>query len=143
MKMSRGFSFWLTRLILAWPTLVFALISSRYLLHPAQSASAQGIALASPLGLTILRVGFGAFPLACFFFTLFCLISEHRILTGLTFVSTVMSAALVVRVFGMLADGTTRQNMRLVVAELVMLVLLSIGVVLEMGRQRRLQEQPA
>jgi len=54
-----------------------------------------------------------------------------------------MSAALVVRVFGMLADGTTKENMHLVIAELVFLVLMLASVLIEMGRQRNLRDSAA
>jgi hypothetical protein len=54
-----------------------------------------------------------------------------------------MSAALVVRVFGMLADGTTKENMHLVIAELVFLVLMLVGVLIEMGGRRNLRDSAA
>ena len=57
---------WLVRLVLLPPTVIFALIASRYLLNPIQAASAVGIAFTSPLGITIARVGFAGFPLAEF-----------------------------------------------------------------------------
>jgi hypothetical protein len=90
--------------------------------------------------MTIARVGFGAFPLACSLFTLSCLLSSRRLLTGLGFVATVMSAALVVRVFGMLADGTTKENMHLVVAELVFFVLMLAGILIERGRRQQVRQ---
>src|SRR5882724_856596 len=124
---------WLVRLILAPPVLIFGMIASRFLRDPVHEATAVGISFVSPLGLTIARVGFGAFPLACSIFTLACLLSSRRLLTGLGFVTTVMSAALVVRVFGMLADGTTRENMHLVTAETVFLALMLVGVFIERG----------
>jgi hypothetical protein len=134
---------WFTRLILLPPTLIFALIASRYLFNPVQAAAAVGISFVSPLGLTIARVGFGAFPLACSLFTLSCLISSRRVLTGLGFVATVMSVALVVRIFGMLADGTTKQNMHLVVAELIFLALMLVGVFIERRRRQQASEATA
>jgi hypothetical protein len=137
------FSPWLVRLILTPPTLILALIASRYLLNPVQAATSAGISFVAPLGLTVARVGLGAFPLACSLFTLSCLISSRRLLTGLGFVATVMSAALVVRIFGMLADGTSKENLHLVVAEIVMLTLMLIGVVLELGRRRNLRDSAA
>src|SRR5206468_9894780 len=105
------FSPWLIRLILTPPVLIFAMISARYLLNPVHEANAVGISFVAPLGLTIARVVFGAFSLAGSVFTFSCLLSARRLLPGLGFVATVMSAALVVRVFGMLADGTTKENM--------------------------------
>lgn len=134
---------WLVRAMLAPPTLIFGLIASRYLFHPVQAATAVGISFVTPLGMTIARVGFGAFPLACSLFTLSCLLSSRRLLTGLGFVATVMGVVLVVRVFGMLADGTIEQNMHLVIAEVVFLVLMLAGVVIERGRRQQLQQQAA
>lgn len=134
---------WLVRAMLTPPTLIFGLIASRYLFHPVQAATAVGISFVTPLGMTIGRVGFGAFPLACSLFTLSCLLSSRRLLTGLGFVATVMGVVLVVRVFGMLADGTIEQNMHLVIAELVFLVLMLAGVVIERGRRQQLQQQVA
>lgn len=131
---------WLIRIFLTPPTLIFALIASRYLFHPVQAAADAGISFVTPLGMTIARVGFGAFPLACSLFTFSCLISSRRLLTGLGFVATVMSAALVVRVFGMLADGTTKENMHLVIAELVFLVLMLVGIFIERGRRQQIPQ---
>src|SRR5215510_2926780 len=95
---------WLTRLILVPPTIIFALIGVRYIVHPAAAAATVGIALTTPLASTILRIGFGAFPLGCSLFTLWCLISRRRILTGLGFVSIMIGVALVVRIFGIVMD---------------------------------------
>ena len=137
-----NFAPWLTRIILLPPTLIFALVASRYLTDPLHAGAAVGLAFSTPLALTIARVGFGAFPLGCALFTLSCLVSTRRLLTGLGFVATMISVALIVRVFGMLADGTVRENMRLVGAEVVLLVLLSVGLVLESARRNHLK-QPA
>jgi hypothetical protein len=133
-------SHWVSRLILTPPTLIFAMIASRYLFNPVQAATAVGISFVSPQGMTIARVGFGAFPLACSLFTLSCLVSSRQLLTGLSFVATVMSTALVVRVFGMLADSTSKQNMHLVVAELVFLALMLVGVFIERGRRQQIHQ---
>ena len=127
---------WLTRLVLLPPALIFALIASRYIAHPVQTGATIGLAFNSALAITITRVGFGAFPLGCSIFTLSCLISKRRLLTGLGFVGTIIGAALAVRIFGMLADGTTRENLGLVGAEVGVLVLILIGLFIELGRRR-------
>jgi hypothetical protein len=134
-KFSR-FAPWLTRLILLPPMLVFALIASRYIAHPVQTAATVGISLDSALAVTITRLGFGAFPLGCSIFTLTCLISTRRLLTGLGFVATMIGIALAVRIFGILVDGTARESMRLVGAEIVLLTFTIIGVFIEFGRRR-------
>lgn len=131
---------WLVRLVLLPPTLIFALIASRYLLNPVQAASEVGITFASPLGMTIARVGFAGFPLGCSIFTLSCLLSTRRLLTGLSFVGILVAVLLVVRVFGMTLDGTVPANMHLVRAEAILLAIVTAGVFVETARQRRLQQ---
>ena len=134
---------WIARLLLVPPTLVFTMIAARYLTEPVRAAAEVGLNFTSPLGLTILRIGFGAFPLGCGIVTLACLLSARRVLLGLSFVATMMSTILIVRVAGMLADGTVSQSLGLVRAEIIMLILMSAGILLETGRMRRLNRVPA
>jgi len=128
---------WLTRIILIAPTLIFALIAFKYIAHPVQTATEVGISINKPLAVTILRFGFGGFPLACSIYILFCLLSARRVLTGFGFAITIISVALAVRVFGMLIDGTVAESMRLVRAETVMLVLFIVGTIIERGSRKR------
>jgi hypothetical protein len=136
-KMKKFWTFapWLTRLILLPPTIIFALIAARYLMHPVASAAAQGIVLPPGLGVTIARVGFGGFPLGCATFLITCLLSRRRLLTGLTFVAIMVVVLLLVRVFGMTADSTVRENMKLVNAEIALTLVTAIGIFVE--RRRR------
>lgn len=134
------FATWLTRLMLLAPTVIFALIASRYLFDPIHAGAAVGMSFDKPMATTVARVGFGAFPLACSIFTLSCLVSTRRILTGLGFVAMIMAVALIVRVSGMFVDGSVRENMGLVRAESVMLVVFIIGLFIERGRRSQLQQ---
>ena len=134
------FAPWLTRLILLFPTVIFALIASRYLFDPIQAGAAVGIALNTPMAITVARVGFGGFPLACSLFTLSCLVSTRRILTGLGFVALIMAVALIVRVSGMRVDGSIRENLGLVRAESIMLVVFIFGLFIERGRRNQLRQ---
>lgn len=127
---------WLTRLILLPPTFIFTMIASKYITHPVEMAATVGISFNAPLGITILRIGFGAFPLGCALFTLSCLVSTRRVLTGLGFVANMIGVALVARVFGMLADGTVRESMQLVIAEVVLLAITFAGILMELSRRR-------
>ena len=131
---------WISRLVLLPPVVIFTLIACRYILKPAQAAAEVGITLNTPLAATILRIGFGAFPLGAALFTLWCLISRSRILNGLTFVVIMLGVALSVRVFGMLIDGTVRESLGLVRAEAILLMISFIGVAIELTRRRRLIE---
>jgi hypothetical protein len=127
---------WLTRLILLPPTAIFVLIAARYLANPIGSAAAQGIVLPPGMGVTIARVGLGGFPLGCAIFLVTCLLSKQRLLTGLTFVAILAGVVLAVRVFGMIADSTVQANLRLVRAEIGLLVITGIGLFLELRRRR-------
>ena len=137
MKTFWKFAPWLSRLILVPPTIIFALIASRYITHPTQTAATVGISLNTALAVTIIRIGFGAFPLGCSVFTLSCLISANRVLTGLSFVSIMVGVALVVRIFGIVVDGTLRESLGLVGAETILLVLCIAGFFIETRRLRR------
>ena len=134
------FAPWLTRLILLFPTVIFALIASRYLFDPIHAGAEVGIALNTPMALTVARVGFGGFPLACSLFTLSCLVSKRRILTGLSFVALLVVVVLIVRLFGMNIDGSVRENMKLVGIESVLLVVFIIGLFIERGRRNQLEQ---
>jgi hypothetical protein len=134
------FAPWLTRLMLVAATVIFAMIASRYLFDPVGTGTAIGLAFNTPVALTVTRVGFGAFPLAFSIFTLSCLISTRRILTGLCFVALIMAFALVVRVFGMFADGSAHESMRLVRAKAIMPVVFLVGICVERGRRNQLKQ---
>jgi hypothetical protein len=135
-----AFSRWISRIILLFSTTIFFLISIRTISDPAGSAAEQGITLSSPLGYTILRVGFGGFPLGFAIIILACLISAQRILIGLSFVATMVAVVLAVRILGVYLDGTASQSSKLIVAEAVLLVLSAIGLFLELGRRRYLSQ---
>jgi len=76
------------------------------------------------------------FPLGCAIFTFFCLLSTRRLLTGLGFVGNMVGVLLGVRIVGIPADGMAQENLRLARAEIVLLVLVAIGILLEPARWR-------
>ena len=134
---------WLSRFLLIPPALIFTLSAVRYLTQPTQAAAEVGIAVTSPLGMTILRVGFGAFPLGCSIFVFACLVSERRISTGLGFVATIIAVLMIVRSYGMVVDGTVKESMALIYPEALLMVLCFVGLLIEFGRQRgRIQARP-
>lgn len=129
-------SHWISRLILILPTLIFCLISLKNISNPVHAAVDSGVSLGAGVGITNWRVGFGAFPLAFAIIILFCIAAKRRLFMGLGLVAMIMAVALAVRVFGMLADNTTSESFKLVVAELVFLTLSLIGLTIEYGRRR-------
>jgi hypothetical protein len=62
--------------------------------------------------------------------------STRRHLAGLSFVATVIGVALVVRIFGVLSDGTLNESLRVLSAETVLLSLSVIGLCAEFSRRR-------
>jgi uncharacterized protein DUF4345 len=132
---SRGI-LWFNRLVLAAATLVMTMIAVRNLRDPIGATLPLGIALRSPSAATIVRVGFGGFPLG-FAVALFgCLVSTRRLLTGLGFLAAVIGAATAARIQGLLLDGMTPYNLGLLRPEVAMLTLSALGIVLERWRRR-------
>jgi hypothetical protein len=130
---------WLTRLILIFPVALFATIGIHNLCHLTTAAGARGIVFTSGMGTTVGRVGFGAFPLACSLFLVGCMFSERHLLTALTFVATLDSSVLIVRIASMFSDSSVRENAGLVRAEIFLLAFIGIGMLIELTRSRQLR----
>lgn len=116
-------------------TVIFTLISLRYLSDPVRAAAAVGIGFTSPDGITVARVGFAGFPLSFAILAFACLISARRRLAGLYMVLTVVSVVIAVRIFGILIDHSTHST-PLLAPEVVLLALSAIAVPLESARLR-------
>ncbi len=130
------FAPWLNRLVLLAATLIFALISAKYIADPVRTAATFKISLGSAAAITNMRVGFGAFPLGCAIITLVCLVSTSRLLTGLCFVATMIGVATAARVFGILVDGAATESLVVLRAEVILLTLSIIGLFIELGGRR-------
>jgi len=114
---------WLSRAVLIAALVILTLIGRKFIGDPVGAAADSNIALNSPLAVTNMRASFRAFPLGCALFVLVCLITSSLRKTGLAFVALIVGTALAVRIFGIIADGTLAESLRLVVAETVLLVL--------------------
>ena len=128
---------WLFRLILLAVTVLFTLISWRYLANPVANAPVDGITPDSVMALSRLRIGFGAFPLAFAILLLVAVSSEKRLLAGLVGLSIVLGVVTAVRLAGLLIDGTAPEAMRLLGVELVLWIVSLAGIALEILRRRR------
>jgi Domain of unknown function (DUF4345) len=113
---------WISRTVMLFALVVLTLISSKFIGHPVDAA-ASNMTLGSPLAITNMRASFGAFPLGCALFVLICLVTSSLRRTGLVFVALIVGTALVVRIFGIVADGTLVESMRVLIAETVLLSL--------------------
>ena len=112
---------WISRAVLLAAITVLSLISRKFIGHPVDAAAASDMTLGSPIAITNMRASFGAFPLGCALFVLVCLVTSSLRKTGLIFVALIVGTALVVRVFGVVADGTLAESLRVLIAETVLL----------------------
>jgi hypothetical protein len=119
---------WLSLFVLLAATFILVMIGRKFIGDPVGAAEASNMVLGSPLAVTNMRASFGAFPLGCAIFTFLCLLSAARRLTGLFFVAIIIGTALIVRMFGVMADGTLAESLRLLVAEGVLLGLSLIAI---------------
>jgi len=124
--MSDRVTSWVSRAVLLAALTVLILISRKFIGHPVDAAAASDMTLGSPLAITNMRASFGAFPLGCALFVLLCLVTSSLRKTGLVFVALIVGTALVVRIFGVVADGTLAESLRVLIAETVLLGL-SLG----------------
>lgn len=139
MSASRGI-IWFNRFVLVAATFVMSMIALRNLRDPIGANLPLGISLDTPAAVTVVRVGFGGFPLG-FAAALFgCLLSTRRLLTGMALLLAIVGAATVARVEGLIVDGATPYNVGLLRPEIAMLALSVIGIVLERHRRNRAAE---
>lgn len=128
--------FFLRRAPLLMVTIIFTLISVRYLSDPVRAAAAVGISFTSPGGITVARVGFAAFPLSFAILAFSCLISTRRLLAGLYMVLTVAAVVIAVRILGIALDHST-ESARLLAPEFVLLTLSLVAIRLESAKRLR------
>ena len=110
---------WFNRVVLAGATFVMTMIALRNLQDPIGATVPLDITLKSPSAVTIVRVGFGGFPLGFAVALCACLIATRRLLTGMFLV----------------LDGATAYNLRLLRPEVAMVTLSAVGIVLELRRR--------
>jgi glycerol uptake facilitator-like aquaporin len=125
---------WLSRLIILAAAALFTMISVKFILDPHGSAAASGLSIASPVGSTNARAGFGGFPLGFALILVFCLFSSRRLLPALTSIVVVSAVILLVRLYGAQQDGTFSQSAHLLGPEVALLVLSLLGVLIERRR---------
>src|SRR5262249_21428374 len=107
---------WFNRLVLAAVTFIMVTIAMRNLRDPVGATGPLDIELTSRSAMTIVRVGFGGFPLG-FAIALFgCLIATRRLLTGMFLVLAIAGAVTLARVAGLLLGGAPTYNPRLLPA---------------------------
>jgi len=121
----------LSRLVMFPPILIFSMISLRYFTNPSHATS--GTTLNTPEAFTDTRV-IGAWILTLLMMLITFLSSNRRLWMGHLQLAFFMAAALVVRIFGFVHDGTTLAmgNQRVItIAEIIFLTLNLIGLVVQ------------
>jgi len=83
------------------------------------------------------RVGFGGFPLALSLILFGCLLSQKRLLTGLTVLATTVGVVTVARLVGIAIDGPAEEALKLLRVEIVLLALSVAAIFLERARLQR------
>jgi len=127
---------WFSRLLLLAATFIMAMIALRNLRDPIAATLPMGIVLTSPTAITVVRVGFGGFPLGFAIALLACLVATRRLLTGVSLLAAVIGAATVARIQGLVVDGVTSYNLALLRPEVVLMTLSLVAIVLERRRRR-------
>jgi hypothetical protein len=127
---------WFNRLLLLAATFIMTMIAQRTLRDPIGSTLPMGIVLNSPTAITVMRVGFGGFPLGFAIALLSCLVSTERLLAGLLTLASIAGAATITRLQGIVLDGATPYNLVLLRPEIALCILSAVGIVLERRRRR-------
>jgi cytochrome b561 len=127
---------WILRAILLGVTVLFTLISWRYLTDPVAKAATDEITLGSVMAVSRMRVGFGAFPLSFAILLAICLPFRRLLLTGLVALSVVIGVVTAARLSGLLIDGSAPEAIRLLRVELIVWGVSIAAIALEVFRRR-------
>jgi hypothetical protein len=131
---------WLSRLVLAFATFIFTMIAIRNIFNPVSSNIIYKITLGSPEAITNTRVGFGAFPLGFAIILFACLIATRRHLAGLLMLAVLDGVVTIVRLYGLIVDGTAAWTLTVLRPEIAILVFSLGAIFLEMRRQKNLNK---
>ena len=127
---------WFARIVLAGAAFILGMIARKFIADPVGAAAASQIHLGSALAMTNMRASFGAFPLGCALVAAGSLASSRFHLSGLVTVATVIGSALVVRLGGVLSDGTFGQSRTVLSAEAGLFLLSLVAIVAVLSRRR-------
>ena len=127
---------WMSRGLLALTAALFAFLGLKYFGDPVGTTAADSISLASAAAVTDMRV-VGSMFLALSLITLFFLVSQDRVKSGLRFVLTVVGTITIARLYGVVVDGAAASTVTKLRTEIVLLGVFAAGVTLETLRNRR------
>jgi hypothetical protein len=130
-------SIWFGRLILGIGTLLLTRLWLGDIVQPVAVAATTHTTLGSPDAITVVRVQ-GAVLIGIVVILAYCLFSERRLLAGLGFFTTIISAVAGLRVIGIVLDGPGSFTLMTSKAEVVMAVVAACATLLERRRSRSL-----
>jgi len=116
-------------------TAVLIMIAIRYLADPVGAAAQVGIAITSPGGMIVVRVGLGALPLGFAAFFAGCLFSEERLLSALHTELMLLGIVMAVRMTSMAAAHST-ETAKLLVPEAIMALLCIAAMQVKRSRRK-------
>jgi hypothetical protein len=136
MNASVRHSVWFGRGVLGLASLLFTAIAVRALVDPVGASAAHEIVLGSPAGVTVIRVGFGAFPLAFAIVFAACIVSERRLFLGLAVLCIAAVVVTGARLLGLALDGPAEFTLRVLKPEVALVVASAAALLLERRRLR-------
>jgi hypothetical protein len=129
-------SIWFGRVVLVAAIFLFSAIAMKNLGDPIAAVAPHEITLGSAAGITVARVGFGAFPLGFAIVLATCLISERRLLIGLGFLSILAIVVTAVRVFGAVVDGPAPFTLMVLKPEVALIFFSTLAYFVERRRNQ-------
>src|SRR5215469_5363631 len=124
------FTLWLSRIVLGLFTVLMTSICIKFMSDPVSNALAQGLTVSSSLGVTEIRVAYGAFPASFALIGLYCLLFT-RYMAGLSLIAAMMGILLSVRFYSGMTGHAMSQYSFILYAEGVFLALSLLGIFLQ------------
>ena len=128
-------SLWFNRLVLAGATILFSLIGIRYIADPISAVAPHQITLGSSEAITDMRVSGGVF-LGIAGVLLASIFSRRRLLGGIGVLALVSITVTAVRLYGVAVDGPAPFTLQVLKPEIALVLLSSLGFLLESRRLR-------
>jgi hypothetical protein len=125
-----GRSKWFSRLVLAGAAVLMTRVGMGTILNPVGEAGRHHTTLGSPDAITVVRVEGGIF-LGMAAVVVYCLVSERRLLAGLAFFGTIITAITAARLLGLALDGSGAFTLMVLKPEVVLVVLSALAITLE------------
>ena len=133
------FTEYMSRMFMMPPTVIFIIISLRFLTNPTHAISPSGLAYSQPDAITDTRV-IGAVFLALAVLVLGVVLSKNLLRQGHIILIVVLGLVLAVRLYGFATDGTSimmGDERVKTFGEIIFLTLNAVGLVVQTIRLRR------